>query len=112
MKPTSMYHPVSDLDTAVIFHRDVLGLQEAWREGTETVVFALPDSEVQLMLDASGSRTEGPSGFYRVDDVDAFFAQREDSVSWVELPADQPPIRCAAFRDPAGILFRIFHELG
>lgn len=112
MKLTFMYHPVTDLEEAVAFHRDVLGLQEAWREGTETVAFVLPGTEVQLMLDASGSGTAGPSGFYRVDDVDAFHAAHQGDVTWVELPADQSPIRCAAFRDPAGILFRIFHELG
>lgn len=108
---TFMYHPVTDLETAVAFHRDVLGLDEAWREGADTVAFDLPGTGVQLMLDASGSSAAGPGGFYRVDDVDAFHEAHGDSVTWVELPVDQPPIRCAAFVDPAGTLMRIFHEL-
>lgn len=63
------------------------------------------------MLDASGSSAAGPNGFYQVADVDAFHAARRDPVTCVEPPADLPPIRCAAFRDPAGNLMRIFHEL-
>ena len=68
-------------------------------------------STVRVMLDASGSGESGASGFYEVDDVDAFYAAQRDSMKWVELPEDLPPIRCAAFTDPAGILFRIFQSL-
>lgn len=111
MKLTFLYHPVTDLDEAVAFHRDVLGLDEAWREGEETVAFVLPDSEVQLMLDSSGTDDGGPSGFYEVENVDAFHAARQDSTTWVTAPIDLPPIRFAAFTDPAGNLFRIFHNV-
>ena len=111
MKLTFLYHPVKDLDQAVAFYRDVLGWDEAWREGETTAAFSIPDSTVQVMLDVTGSDEGGPSGFYEVDDVDAFYAARRDSVKWVEPPEDLPPIRCAAFTDPAGILFRIFHSL-
>jgi catechol 2,3-dioxygenase-like lactoylglutathione lyase family enzyme len=111
MKLTFLYHPVANLDEAVAFHRDVLGLDEAWREGTETVAFALPESEVQLMLDSSDADEGGASGFFEVDDVDAFYAARRESATWIALPVDQPPIRYAAFRDPAGNLFRIFQNL-
>lgn len=111
MKLTFLYHPVIDLEKAVGFYRDVLGWDEAWREGETTAAFAIPDSTVQVMLDASDSDEGGPSGFYEVDDVDAFHATNRDTMDWVELPEDLPPIRCAAFKDPAGILFRIFHNL-
>lgn len=110
MKLTFLYHPVQDLDEAVGFYRDVLGLDEAWREGTETAAFALPDSEVQVMLDVTTDEA-GPSAFYEVANVDAFHAERKDSANWVQEPEDLPPIRCAAFTDPAGNLFRIFHSL-
>ena len=110
MKLTFLYHPVTDLDAAVAFHRDVLGLDEAWREGTDTVAFGLPDSDVQLMLDATGDQN-GPSGFYQVDDIDAFYEERKDSATWLEMPSDAPPIRYASFTDPAGNLFRIFQNL-
>ena len=111
MKLTFLYHPVADLDVAVGFYRDVLGWDEAWREGKTTAAFSMPDSTVQVMLDASDSGDGGPSGFYEVADVDAFPADHRDSVHWVELPQDLPPIRFASFADPAGTLFRIFHNL-
>ena len=91
--------------------RDVLGWDEAWREGDETAAFAMPDSPVQVMLDASDSGDGGPSGFYEVANVDAFHEAHPDSVTWIELPQDLPPIRYASFTDPAGILFRILHTL-
>lgn len=111
MRLTFLYHPVTDLDAAVTFYRDVLGWDEAWREGTSTAAFAVPGSPVQVMLDASGADEGGPSGFYEVEDLDAFHADHRDSVSWVELPQDTPPIRFASFTDPAGILFRIFQNV-
>ena len=63
------------------------------------------------MLDASESDDRGPSGFYEVADVDALHDAHLDSVTWVEQPQDLPPIRYASFTDPAGILFRICHNL-
>lgn len=111
MKLTFLYHPVTHLEDAVGFYRDVLGLDEAWRMGEETAAFALPDSDVQVMLDVSDSDAGGPCGFFEVDNVDAFYDAHRDSVKWTETPEDLPPIRCAAFTDPAGNLCRIFHSL-
>lgn len=93
MKLTFLYHPVIDLEKAVGFYRDVLGWDEAWREGETTAAFAIPDSTVQVMLDVSDSDEGGPCGFYEVDDVDAFHATNRDTVDWVELPEDLPPMR-------------------
>ncbi len=83
----------------------------AWREGASTAAFSIPDSTIQVMLDAGDSDDGGPSGFYEVADVDAFHADHRDSVNWVQLPQDLPPIRFASFADPAGTLFRIFYNL-
>jgi len=110
VKLTFLYHPVTDLEVAIAFYRDVLGWEEAWREGASTAAFAMPDSTVQLMLDASNlDDTGGPSGFYEVADVDAFYAEHRQSLTWLELPQDSPPVRFASFTDPAGALFRIFN---
>ena len=111
MKLTFLYHPVADLEAAVRFYRDVLGWDEAWREGELTAAFSIPESPVQVMLDASDSGKGAPSGFYEVADVDAFHADHRDSVDWVEPPQDLPPVRFASFTDPAGTLFRVFHSL-
>ena len=62
------------------------------------------------MLDASDSGDGGPSGFYEVADVDAFHAEHRDSVHWVQLPQDLPPIRFASFADPAGTLGHPAHR--
>jgi catechol 2,3-dioxygenase-like lactoylglutathione lyase family enzyme len=111
MKLVFLYHPVKDLKAALGFYRDVLGWDEAWREGDETVAMSIPDSDVQVMLDVSDSSSAEASGFFQVPDVDAFYERNRDHVDFVELPRDLPPIRCASFTDPSGHLFRIFHEL-
>jgi catechol 2,3-dioxygenase-like lactoylglutathione lyase family enzyme len=111
MKLTFLYHPVKDLKAALAFYRDVLGWDEAWREGDVTVAMQIPGSEVQVMLDASDTRdANGASGFYEVDNVDQFYEANRERVTFVELPQDLDPIRYASFTDPSGNLFRIFHS--
>jgi predicted enzyme related to lactoylglutathione lyase len=109
MKLSFLYHPVKDLEKAVAFYRDVLGWDEAWREGEETAAMQIPDSEVTVMLDMT-SEPEAASGFFGVDDVDAFYARMKDRLKFVAEPKDLPPIRYAAFTDPDGNVFRIYSE--
>jgi catechol 2,3-dioxygenase-like lactoylglutathione lyase family enzyme len=103
MKLTFLYQPVSDLPAAVAFYRDVLGLDESWREGDATAAFTLPGTEVELMLDVPPG--DGPEwragGFYLVDSVDKFRAEHPD-VNWVGQVIDVPGGRSATFLDPAG----------
>jgi predicted enzyme related to lactoylglutathione lyase len=96
MKLAFVYSPTTDLPAALAYYRDVLGLDEAWREGDETVVFALPDSDVQLMV----SVDSGPGGpIYLVDDVREFLAAHPH----IEAePMDIPGGTMASFTDPAG----------
>jgi catechol 2,3-dioxygenase-like lactoylglutathione lyase family enzyme len=57
---------VPDLAAALPFYRDTLGLDEAWREGKDTVAFYLPDRKAQIMVVANGD----PAGpMYKVDSV-------------------------------------------
>ena len=87
MKLTFLYSSVTDLDEAVAFHRDGLGLEEAWRMEDDSVAFSLPDDEVQLMVGTDGQ----PSGpMYLVDDADAWRGITRRS-RW----------RCPATRSPA-----------
>lgn len=103
MKLTYLYQPVPDLEAAVTFYRDVLGLDETWREGKGTAAFRLPGTEVELMLDVPPD--DGPEwragGFYAVDSVDAFVAEHPD-IKWVGEVIDIPGGRSATFQDPAG----------
>lgn len=111
MKLTFIYVSVPDLDEALRFYRDELGLDESWREGDTTVAFQLPGSEVQLMLSVppdDGPRwSTGP--FCRVDDVSTFMKEH-DSFEWVGEPDDVPGGRSASFRDPAGNIIHIFDQ--
>jgi len=96
MKLTYLYQPVDDLPAAVAFYRDVLGLDEAWREGESTAAFRLPGTEVELMLDVPPG--DGPEwtagGFYAVDSVNAFMA-KHPGIKWVRRSHGPCPDRIA-----------------
>lgn len=98
MKLAFVLQSVPDLAAALPFYRDTLGLDEAWREGTDTVAFQLPDSEVQLML-VAGDDPSGP--MYQVDSVANWIAGHPDIKLFsdrVEIPGGS----MAGFHDPAG----------
>jgi len=111
MKLTFLYQPVEDLPAAVAFYRDTLGLDESWREGTTTAAFALPGTEVELMLDVpvkDGAERQA-GGFFGVDSVDRFFAERPDIKPLggiIEVPGG----KAATFLDPAGNALRVFDQ--
>ncbi|MFT4229113.1 MAG: hypothetical protein QM602_02365 [Microbacterium sp.] len=70
---TFIYAPVAALEPTLAFYRDVLGWDEAWREGEEAVAFRVPDSPVQVMVSLD-ELDEKPGAMYRVDDLVAFLA--------------------------------------
>jgi len=111
MKLTFLYQPVDDLDAAVAFYRDTLGLDESWREGKSTAAFTLPGTEVELMLDVpeNGGVERRAGGFFGVDDVDRFFADHP-SLEPVGGIIDVPGGRAATFLDPAGNVLRVFDQ--
>ncbi len=107
-KLTFLYAPTRDLDAAIGFYRDTLGWDEAWREGDETVVFQIPDTEVQLMV----SVDTGPSGpIYLVDDVAEFLASRPGLTVVLER-MEIPDGAMAAFTDPAGNTAYVLDQAG
>ena len=110
MRLTYLYHPVTDLKQAVAFYRDVVGWDEAWRMGDDTAAMQIPGSEVLMMLDATPDAGTGPSGFFEVDDVDAFWQALPDTVTKITPPQDLEPIRYAAINDPGGNLIRLFTD--
>lgn len=90
MKLVFLYQPVTDLDEAVAFHRDVLGLDEAWREDDDTVPFFVPDKSAQIML-STDPKPAGP--MYLVGDAAGWIAEHADI-----------PVRVPAFEIPGGIV--------
>jgi len=111
MKLTYIYHPVSDLKSAVAFYRDVLGWDEAWRMGDDTAAFQIPGSEIEVMLAVDPDPSAVASGFFAVDDVDDFCSSLPEGVTIVDEPTDLDPIRYAAIADPSGNLIRLFTEV-
>ncbi len=100
-KMTFVYMPVRDMKKALAFYRDQLGLDEAWREGDGTVVFHLPGSETELMLDLDGAGiTPGP--MFIVPSVDEYYATQQGTIDFIAPPKDIPPGRMVTARDPFG----------
>ncbi|MGH9186019.1 MAG: VOC family protein [Acidimicrobiales bacterium] len=98
-----VYVPVPEIKPALAFYRDQLGLEEAWREGEDTVAFKLPGTETQLMIDRvgdAGSAYVGP--LFGLPSVDGFFAANQGKVEFDGEPQDIPGGRLVAARDNAG----------
>jgi catechol 2,3-dioxygenase-like lactoylglutathione lyase family enzyme len=110
MDLTFLYHPVKDVEKAVAFYRDVLGWDEAWRMGDDTAAMQIPNSPIMVMLSIDQDPTAQASGFFGVEDIDAFYRDNRDRIDFVDEPQDLPPIRYASFRDPDQNLFRLYTD--
>jgi predicted enzyme related to lactoylglutathione lyase len=98
MQLAFVYAPVDQLAPAVAFYRDTLGWSEAWREGDHTVAFAMPGTEVQLMV----SVDDGPAGpMFLVDDVREHLTANP-GIPFTTVPTDIPDGTIAITQDPAG----------
>lgn len=106
MKLAFMYYPVKDLKETLQFYREVLGFEEAWREGEHTAALKLPDSDVRIMIE---DEDEGlpAGGVFLLESVDAFFEENKQKVKFVKEPYDIPPGRYAIFTDNSGNPIRI-----
>jgi catechol 2,3-dioxygenase-like lactoylglutathione lyase family enzyme len=107
MNLTFVYAPVADLNPALAFYRDTLGWSEAWREGTDTVAFHLPESSVQVMVAVDDGAAAGP--MYLVPDVTRFLAERPD-LHVVLYPREIPDGQVAGFADPGGNVIYVFDQ--
>jgi predicted enzyme related to lactoylglutathione lyase len=106
MKLSFLYQPVTDLDGAVPLYRDVLGWEESWREGDDTVAFWMPDRTAQVML----SLTDHPAGpMYLVDDLDAWITAHED-IAIVIMKYEIPGGSVAGFAAPGDNVFYVFDQ--
>jgi len=106
MKPAFVYIPTTDLAGTATFYRDTLGLDEAWREGDDTIAFGLPDSDLQLMV----SSAPGEHGvMYLVPSVADWMAAHSELE--VVVPLEQiPGGAVVGFRDSAGNAFYVLDQ--
>ena len=109
MKFEFMFVPTSDLTASLALYRDVLGFTEVWREGDATVALALPDSAVQVMLDANDPKAPvGP--VFVVDSLKTFHAARPETLAVVEGPAEIPGGFLATYQDPGGATIYVMDQ--
>lgn len=101
MNLTFAYLPVQNMAAALGFYRDLLGFQEAWREGATTVSLTLPGTEVQLMIDEV-VEPSSPGPAFLVDSVQDFYVERRSELAFTGNPEEIPGGYWAAFDDPAG----------
>jgi len=90
-KFSNVYLPVRDLKAARDYYRDVLGLEETWREGEIGCAFALPGSTVQLMLMlADEGNTDTAGMVFKVENVDKFYEEQQGKINFTSSPFDIP----------------------
>lgn len=107
------------------FYRDVVGFEPIW--GTEEGTYAdfkagnttLALYDRKSMADAIGSSYSLNDPFsdrvvivFKVNDVDKAFLELKEKVNFILEPISTPyGIRNANFRDPAGNLIELYHEI-
>lgn len=106
MKLVFLYHPVENLKESLVFYRETLGFEEAWREGEHTVALSLPNSDVRLLIEEE-EKELAAGGVFLVDSVDGYFEEHKDVLTFVKEPVDIPPGRYAIYKDNSGNYIRI-----
>ncbi len=100
------YQPVVDLDVAMSFYSDVLGFEEAWRDGALSTAYWMPGRCCQVMLSVTG-KPAGP--MYRVDSLTGWIQEHPALAIAVEEDIAGTG-RVAGFQDPDGNIFYIFDQ--
>jgi len=106
VKPAFIYVPTDDLAATAGFYAEELGLDEAWREGDDTIAFALPDSDLQIMVSTAPG---GHGPMYQVPSAAQWIAEHPTLEIVVPLE-DIPGGATVGFADPAGNAFYIFDQ--
>ena len=100
-KIDAVLHRVGDIDEAIRFYVDVLGLRLGWREDSMAgLLFPGNDSELVLHIDDS---LPNPNISFQVEDVDDFVEEyREKGYNVLVEPFDIRCGMCAVLSDPYG----------
>lgn len=106
-----VYYWTADMDRAVTFYRDVLGLRLAFREGGQWAEFEAGPVRLALHGAVEGRAVEegGGTAVFRVQDLDASRAKLEaEGVRFEEHVGEVEGFaRFASFRDPDGNVLQI-----
>jgi catechol 2,3-dioxygenase-like lactoylglutathione lyase family enzyme len=90
-KLTFIYLPVPDMTAARNFYRDILGFEEAWRQGEDSCAFKLPGTDVQLMLTVTSVNPSARAGaVFHVPSVASFYQERQQDISFAGQPFPIP----------------------
>ena len=100
-KIDAVLHKVSDLDEAIRFYVDVLGLKLGWKEGVMAgMLFPSNDSELVLHTDEN---MPNPNVSFQVENVEAFVEEyKRKGYNVLVEPFDIRCGRCAVLSDPYG----------
>lgn len=101
-----LYQPVGDLEAAMSFYSDVLGFEEAWRDGALSTAYWMPGRGCQILLSVSG-KPAGP--MYLVDSLSAWIQKHPALAIAVQKDAAGTGT-VAGFQDLDGNVFYIFDQ--
>ena len=98
----TVWLPVTDMEKAVAFYRDSLGLEVIDHDGDWTEVTA-GDQRIGLNANESPAGDGGAVVAFKVDDIDSTVERLgEDGVEFTDDISEHPWGRIAPFKDPDG----------
>ena len=93
---------VENLEAAVTYYQEVLGLRPRWRHGLQ-VGLGLPETDAEIVLERGSALPEEASVHYLVDDVRAAADYLEARGCSIRVAPFEIAIgRCAVVTDPFG----------
>lgn len=107
------YYLTGDMDRAVAFYRDTLGLKLKFQDGAEWAQFDGGGASFALASPAEGARgAVGATVIIEVDDLDAQRAALERTGIEIVESREVSHGRSLAFKDPDGNLVQLFERAG
>ena len=106
----NVYQVTRDMDRALAFYRDVLGLEVVFRDGEKWCQLAAGDSRLALSSPREAAPAEaGSVVVIRVDDLDAVRAALEAAGTEVEASREMGDHgRIVTCRDPDGTYLQLY----